>query len=316
MPPDSAVISDPPAAPAAGAPSPGTTPAGTSQGPAPASGSPPAAGSGSWWPAEHKALMEANGWDKFKDATEFVPHLLDNHVNLRKLVSGDPKRVLQEPAAGDVEAWGKFYNRLGRPEAPEKYTPVEALKDDPLAKQMAPIAHELGLTDKQWTGLQAKLLDVTLGMNEKQNADMATQDAAHTKLRMDALTNSQGAQMAAFTEDARRAMRTAVPETHKDPATGKEWSREEINKAIQDAIGADLQLTIFSTLGKFQAEDRSERGLTPASGIESIEQARARMDQLRIDPEWNKRRLEGGMMSAEQKEFERLTLILASTRAA
>jgi GH24 family phage-related lysozyme (muramidase) len=240
---------------------------------------------------------------------------VESYINLEKLVGADPKSILRVPKEGDAEATAKFYNSLGRPETVDKYTPVEALKNDPLAKAMAPVAYELGLTDKQWSGLQAKLVENTAALTKAGDTASAGELAAQQTKRMEALADDIGKdKMPEFVEDARRAVRTAVPEAYKDPATGREWTRDQINEELESVLGKDLALRIFSTLGKFQAEDKSISGTSPASGVMTPEAAQERWNALQRDTVWVKGYLSGGL--DQRREAEKLALIIAAGKQA
>lgn len=88
----------------------------------------------------------------FKDAGA----LADSYRNLEKLRGVPSEQLLQLPAdMGDGEAMGAVYERLGRPESAESYT--NTLGDEfntDVFKGIAAKAHELGLSDKQFQGLQ------------------------------------------------------------------------------------------------------------------------------------------------------------------
>jgi hypothetical protein len=301
MPPDAAaasILSTPPT----------PAPAAPAAAPAPAPGGTPPAAVAPWFPDTHKGFMESKG---NPDAATFV----ESYINLEKLVGADPKTILRMPKDGDAESTAKFYTALGRPEKPEGYTKIDALKDDPLDAAMTPIAHELGLTDKQWSGLRTKLIEHTVALNKTNGEVFAGEFAAQQKKRMEALTLEVGAEkMPQFVEDARRAVRTAIPDTYKDPATGTILTREEINTEIEGALGRDLSLRIFSTLGKFQAEDKTITGAQPASGIMTPEAAQDRWNVLQKDEGWRKRYIAGGV--DERREADRIAEILASAKVA
>lgn len=259
-----------------------------------------------WHSDEHKGIVETKAWGKPDD-------VIAGYANLEKLVGGDPKTLVRIPKADDAEGQAKFYNQMGRPETVDKYTPVEALKDDALAKAMAPDAHALGLTDKQWTGLQAKLMERTAELLKGNETKTLEQDNAAQAKRLDALKSSEGDKFVGLEEDARRAMRTAVPDSYKDPATGETLTSDQINKRIEDAIGVDLALRIFGTLGKFQAEDRTVDGMHPASGVMSVAAAQAEWDRLRADQGWFKRYMEGDHEAVRKQR--QLAQVLSSARA-
>lgn len=82
--------------------------------------------------------------------------LAKSWINAQKMI-GANKVVIPDDKASDEER-AAFYNKLGRPESPEKYElkPPEGYKlDDATSKQMKETAHKLGLTPSQLNGLVA-----------------------------------------------------------------------------------------------------------------------------------------------------------------
>lgn len=75
---------------------------------------------------------------------------------LQQVLAKTPE-VIVKPNGENMD---DFYNSMGRPEAPDKYTlpEVEGVEFDPnLANAFAPIAHETGLSNKQYQAAIAKM---------------------------------------------------------------------------------------------------------------------------------------------------------------
>jgi hypothetical protein len=122
----------------------------------------PDAGAGqsaaSWVDTLPDDVKEYVGGKGFKDPADVV----NSYRNLEKLRGVPADRLLKLPEkTDDPAAMAEVYAKLGRPEAADKYT--RALGDDfndDVFKGIAAKAHELGLSDKQFAGLQ----EVTAGL--------------------------------------------------------------------------------------------------------------------------------------------------------
>ena len=85
-----------------------------------------------------------------------VPTLAKNYVEQGKLIG--TKRLPEPQATWKPEEWSAFYNQLGRPDAPEKYTlpapprGMESAVDEAMLVEARKHLHGLGLTGKQFTG--------------------------------------------------------------------------------------------------------------------------------------------------------------------
>jgi hypothetical protein len=254
-----------------------------------------------WYPDQFKGLMELKG---FPDAGTFI----ESYANLEKL-HGDPSRLVRLPKGEEGRA--EYRQKMGIPDAPEGYKLPDALKEDPVAKALVPIAHKYDLTDSQLAGFLADAKE-TLSAQAAQ-ADTVTQQAAkvdHDK-RMTNLKNELGAEYDTFMENARRAIRVVVPEAYKDPATGVQLSRDDIMGALEAAVGVDLVAKIFNTAGAFNTEDKLVTGGAP-QGIISAEAARERLGSLIADRSWGARLL-SNPTGPEAQEKNRLDLIIASS---
>ena len=118
-------------------------------------------------PDEMKGYVETKG---FKDPAA----VLTSYQNLEKLRGVPEDRLLKLPEKMDADALAPIYDKLGRPEAPDKYT--RALGegfDDGVFKSVADTAHKLGLSDAQFSGLQKIMAEQATGLQAQQDAATA-----------------------------------------------------------------------------------------------------------------------------------------------
>lgn len=117
---------------------------------------------------EMKGYIETKG---FADAGA----LAESYQNLEKLRGVPAEQLLTLPAdMSDLEAMSPVYTKLGRPEAAEGYTNVlgDSFNGD-VFKSIAETAHQLGLGDGQFQGLQQIMQDQSIQMKEQMDADSA-----------------------------------------------------------------------------------------------------------------------------------------------
>lgn len=93
------------------------------------------------------AYITNKGWDNPVKAIE-------SYRNLEKFAGGSKSLLeIPDPDADDAKM-GEFYNRLGRPESPDKYNIKPPEDGDPeLTEWFKGTAHKYGLTSKQATSL-------------------------------------------------------------------------------------------------------------------------------------------------------------------
>lgn len=111
-----------------------------------------------------KGYIENKGFKEPRD-------LLTSYQNLEKLRGVPAERLLKLPEkADDAAAMAEVYDRLGRPEAPDKYTRAlaEEFHDDTY-KAIAAKAHELGLNDAQFKGMQEVTASLAAQLQDAQD---------------------------------------------------------------------------------------------------------------------------------------------------
>lgn len=215
--------------------------------------------------------------------------LADSYRNLEKLRGVPENELLRLPKEGDAEAWGQFYDRLGRPKSPDDYgLPVPEGDDGAFAKTAAQWMHEAGLTPAQ-----AKLL------GEKNNEWLAQQvqsfneqKAVESDRQLSELKTEWGQAFDQNVEIARRA-------------ANQFGIKEDQMEALEDALGTKGMMQLFNNIGQSLGEHKAEGFGSGQSGFKlSPEAARERIKQLGADPEWSKKYLSGG--ANEAAEMQRL----------
>lgn len=116
---------------------------------------------------ENRGYVENKGW---KDPATIV----ESYRNLEKLRGVPQERLLTLPEDMSEEgALDTVFDRLGRPEAADKYT--NALGDeyaDDTYKSASERAHSLGLSDKQFAGMQEWMKDAFEGIEARRTAEV------------------------------------------------------------------------------------------------------------------------------------------------
>lgn len=118
---------------------------------------------------DKKGYIEAKG---FKDPGAVI----ESYRNLEKLRGVPEDRLLKLPEKMDGADLSPIYDKLGRPESADKYTRVlgEGFNDDAF-KGIAAKAHELGLNDAQFKGLQEITGNMAAQVQEQMDATAAAE---------------------------------------------------------------------------------------------------------------------------------------------
>lgn len=241
---------------------------------------------GQWFdsfPEEIKGVAQLKGWQSPADA-------IQSYSNLEKLMGADKagRGVVMPKEDAAPEEWGKFYDRLGRPQSPDQYKlPVPDGDTGEFAKVAASKFHELGITAKQAESLAEWWNANSQQMQQGQLAALAQ----NSEVEMQALQGEWGKEFDANIESARRATRQFGVEA-------------QTLEKIEGAIGTKEMLKLFSSIGKGLGEDAYVDGGKSGGFGMSPEAARVRIGQLKSDPEWSSKYLSG---NADAKaELERL----------
>lgn len=221
------------------------------------------AGSASAPPAWHSGAddvttgyIQNKGWDS-------PLKVVESYRNLEKLFGQDKAGntvVMPKPDAAPEE-FGKFYDRLGRPSAPDGYKfQVPEGANPEFAKLAQGKFHELGLTQKQGEALASWWNDQATG------AMTAQQEQAAQAFQADdqALRAAWGA---AFTQELNKAQAAAR-------ALGV--TEEQID-SLQKAMGHKNTMEFFNKIGNKMGEPDFASGSSPErfGNAMTPEQARA-----------------------------------------
>jgi hypothetical protein len=141
--------------------------------------------------------LEKKGWN----SPTALPEVVKNYFELEKQYrSGD--KVMLPKDDQDKAGYDTLYNRLGRPESPDKYAFPEGV-DPEQVKTLAPKLHELGISQKQAQALAQLDLDRAMAHAEMERSRVVNdQNQADQQLKQE-----WGDKYNENVEFARRAMR-------------------------------------------------------------------------------------------------------------
>ena len=108
--------------------------------------------------------------------------LADTARNLHELMKLRGHHVVPIPPEGsqDPKLWDEVYNRLGRPQSPDQYTPpnVEGMPEtarmpDEMLKAVQTVMHQAGVSDRQWQIISAGWNKIVADAVQSQQAQSA-----------------------------------------------------------------------------------------------------------------------------------------------
>ena len=219
-------------------------------------------------------LVKAKGWKGPADA-------LLSYQNLEKVFGADKagRTILAPKSEDDADGWGAVYDRLGRPESPDKYNlPVPEGDDGSFAQAVAPVLHELGLTNKQAQGL-AEWWNGMSGQRIEQEREAFVQKSEQDFAD---LRREWGAAADQNTDLAKRALVRFGQDAGID-ADGLE--------RLEQAIGTGPMMKLFHAIGASFAEGSFVSSDEPNSGAMTPQQAKNKIDALFWDEEFKARHL-------------------------
>ena len=217
----------------------------------------PAAGSPAPWYGQADeataAYITNKGWDNPIKAIE-------SYRNLEKFAGGSKSLVeLPGPDADDAKL-GEFYNRLGRPESPDKYDLKAPEGADPeLTDWFKGTAHKYGLTAKQAASLYSDWNQMAAGKGEA----MAAEAQQSSEKEIAALKKEWGQGFEKQIDMGKRAV----------AALG--FNEQQLS-TYEAKLGTAEMLKLFSTLGSKMGEDSFEGGERTGSGSFGLTPAAAR----------------------------------------
>jgi len=214
-------------------------------------------------------LVKTKGWKGPADA-------LLSYQNLEKVFGADKagRTILAPKSDDDADGWNTIYNRLGRPESPDKYElPVPEGDDGSFAQSVAPVLHELGLTAKQARGLAEWWNETSSKRIEMEGDNFASQSEAEYK----SLQQEWGAAATQNEELAKRAVLKFSKEAGIDEASFD---------AMERAIGTAKLMKLFHSIGSSFAEGDFVSSEMPAAGAMSPQQAKNKIAGMFADDEF------------------------------
>lgn len=271
----------------------GAPPPAPAPGPAPAPAPAPAPGL-AWLPEADVATqgyVQNKGWSNPND-------MLTGYRNLETMLGADRagRTVVLPVDDNDAPAWGKVYDRMGRPANPADYKlPVPAGTDGAFATAASAKFHELGIPLKQAQALTAWWNEQSGGITAAQ------QQAEQTAIAADVATLQKdwGAQLPARTEIARRGA----------AAVGLDAGAID---ALQKVAGYAGVMKALAKIGDLTREGGAV-GLSDIGGFGMTpEGATARRKELLADPEFRTKAMTAN--SSQWAELKRLDGIIVSVK--
>jgi hypothetical protein len=228
----------------------------------------------------------AKPWHEFIPEPEAKAHLLAKgykspaelalaNYNLTRLQTGDPTVVGLPAADAPPEKWNEFYNKLGRPETPDKYDIKFAegfTPDEGMLNWAKPTFHEAGLTPKQAQILSDKWNAYVAETNQR----VTEADAAANQGALDALATKWGGDLDKNKAAGQRAMQ----------ALG---IAPELVSAVEQHIGSAAIVELLATIGRKADEGGFLGGNTPDPNNPDTmtrDQAQARINALQADKDF------------------------------
>jgi len=244
-----------PAPAPAPAPSPSATPT-----PSPA----PVTGEAKWWQSFSDETMRGYAETKnFPSPEEAVR----SYANLEKLLGTKANAVMIPGEGATPEEQAAFFEKIGRPGAPENYPVPDALKEDPLVKSFAGEAHKLGITSKQFEGVMGF---ISAQQQTNQQADFEQFQRQGDAEIADLQKEMPGLKYDEFKETGRRGMR----------AIGADG---EMLTKLERALGTAGMMRMMNKIGAMGAEspfiDGQQSGTVPSPEAARLEYASLSKDQ-------------------------------------
>ncbi|MBY0356261.1 MAG: hypothetical protein K2Q12_11125 [Rickettsiales bacterium] len=190
------------------------------------------------------------------------PEIKDTTALMKSYASLTEKMgtAINLPKEGDEAATNDFYNKIGRPESPDKYdfTKFEQVNPD-IAKAFAPAAHKAGLTQKQVETLTEWNLNLA---NDIKAADNAKAEAS--------LKQAWGA------------------EYDKKFGEVQAWAKAQFPDAVVQKYGADADFIagIRGIYERFAVEGDIRHG-DKGAGVNTLAEAQAKAAEIRSNPAFN-----------------------------
>lgn len=246
--------------------------------------------------------IQNRGWDKI-DAKTAALNAVKSHMEAEKHLGVPADQLLRMPKdAADAEGWGRVNERFGVPKEAKDYdfSTIKLTGDKPL-----PAA----LTE----ALAPALLAAHIGKDVA--PDVVKAIASYLNTQETATATDKTAALAADREALRINWGTNVEANlliAKQAATALNVSEEAV-KTLEDTIGYGKVMEMFRLIGTKIGEDAFVSNKAPGgSGVMSVDQAKATLQERQNDKGWNDKLMAGD--ATTMKEFNNLTTLIAAAR--
>jgi hypothetical protein len=226
-----------------------------------------------------------------------IPSLVKSHIHAQKLIGVD-KIPAPKETWGEKE-WGDFYQRLGRPESPDKYTRPEfklpegfELESSAVDKLYATL-HQAGVTDKQAQKIVADYVNhagEAFSKAELEGKSAVTQ-------RLEAYKTELGEKYEVRLQTARDVL-----SKFGDEKTLKYLSETGLDNSPE-------MIELLARAGEGMLEDRRETPGNPGILAGTVTDARVQLDQMMNDRDFTDALYNSGHPRHEWAVETRVTLL-------
>lgn len=200
--------------------------------------------------------LQNKKWD-----TESPLKVLEGYRNLEKFHGVPADKIIKIPTDDNQEAWGQVYNKLGRPETPDKYgfdsikAPEGVELDKEIIGRFDQLFHKSGISKSQ----RDNILNEYVQFEAARSQDMAAKLEQEKTIQLDALKRDWGSKFDERVELAKRAFRSFLPEG---------LDKDEVASAFEASVGPAVAAKLFANLADRLGEDKfhdeaNNTGATP-----------------------------------------------------
>ena len=254
--------------------------------------------------AETIGWLQNKGWDK--DPVTAAIEASKARREAERFLGAPPEQLLRLPKdATDEAGWNAVRQRLGAPKEAREY-------DFSTVKFADGSELEQSFTDRMRAALHkaGTPKDAAPGVVKEVVGFMDAADAADTAAKAARLQSERTALQSEWGPNAEFNRLTAMQGAKR--AVGSEEKAAEVISAMQDAIGYKATMEFWRKIGAGTSEDtfvESGHGGNPVT----MNGAKARIEELKNDPEWTARYLKG--MPKEKAEMDNLIMLVTGVAA-
>lgn len=174
---------------------------------------------------------------------------VEGYRNLEKFHGVPADQLIKLPKPDDAEGWNGVYNRLGRPESPDKYgfddikLPEGAQLDKEFVGYFDQAFHKVGLTKAQRDAAVVAYAEY----EQKWAQEQETKLAQEKTIQIDALKKDWGDKFDERVALAKRAFKAFVPDG---------VDKEEVASALEASLGTAIVAKMFANLADRLGEDK------------------------------------------------------------